>query len=110
MRKRCKECGKRVPQRNNQVNFACQVLGYCRRCYEERFPGRPMWNLPPLRTGRGEALLSYDDRRRLTVGTLTSEEMDSALSQEEELDELIRRQDFYDDWIDYREYWLGKGR
>ncbi len=29
------ECGKRVPQRNNQVNFACQRLGLCRSCYEQ---------------------------------------------------------------------------
>ena len=108
--KRCKECGKRVTQKTDPVGLACQVMGYCRKCYEERFPERPMWNLPPLRTGRGEALLSYDDRRRLEQGTLTSEEMAAALSRQEELDELIRKQDFYDDWIDYLEYWLGKGR
>jgi hypothetical protein len=67
-----------------------------------------MWDLPPLRMGR-EALLSYDDRRRLTQGGMTSEEMASALSRQEELDELIRRQDFYDEWRDYREHWLNGG-
>jgi len=114
MRKRCKACGKRVPQRNNQVNFACQVLGYCRRCYEERFPERPLWNLPPLRWG-SEAVLSYDDRRRLTG--MTREEMDSVLSRQEELDELIRQLDFYDQWQEYLAHWqnacpppLGFGR
>jgi hypothetical protein len=60
-----------------------------------------MWDLPPLRTGSGEALLSYDDRRRLTQGGMTGEEIASALSQEEELDELIRQQDFYDQWLEY---------
>ena len=108
MRNRCKVCGKRVPQRNNQVNFACQVLGYCRRCYQERFPERPMWNLPPLRCG-SEALLSYDDRRRLARGGMTSEEMASALSREEQLEELIRQRDFYDQWIDYLAHWQERG-
>lgn len=32
---KCKECGKRVPQRNNQVSFACQRQGLCRSCYEQ---------------------------------------------------------------------------
>lgn len=98
--KRCKECGKSlpakkgatvrqagVPQRNNparttvrsggQVNFACQMLNLCRRCYRERFPRRPMWNLPPLRQG-SERLLSWDERRHLEAAgfnmTLWSED------------------------------------
>ena len=62
--RKCKECGKRIPQRNNQVNFACQALGYCRRCYLERFPKRPMWDLPPLRQG-SERLLSWSDSREM---------------------------------------------
>ena len=98
----CKLCGKRVPQRNNQVNFACQRLNLCLTHYRERFPERPMWDLPPLRMGR-EALLSYDDRRNLTHGRMTSDEMSSALSRQEALDELIRQQDFYNEWIEYLE-------
>lgn len=103
--KRCKGCGKRVTRKTDQVGLVCQVLGYCRRCYEERFPERPRSDLPALRTGSGEALLSYDDRRRLTQSPMTSEEMASTLSREEELQELIRQQDFYDEWIDYLEHW-----
>lgn len=59
--KGCKECGKRLPQRNNQVNFACQALGYCRYCYRMYFPVR-RWK---RRTeGRKELKLplSRDDR------------------------------------------------
>lgn len=94
-----------MPKKNDKVGLVCQVLGYCRRCYEERFPERPMRDLPPLRTASGEALLSYDGRRRLTQSPMTSEEMASALSREEALEELIRQQDFYDEWIDYLEHW-----
>jgi hypothetical protein len=34
MENRCTECGKRIPQRNDQVNLACQKAGLCRSCYE----------------------------------------------------------------------------
>lgn len=105
MRRRCRECGKRVTQKTDPVGLVCQVLGYCRRCYHERFPQRPTGHSAPLSMANGEALLSYDDRRRLTRGAMTSEEEASALSREEELQELIRQQDFYDEWIDYLEYW-----
>lgn len=33
MKNRCKECSKRVPVRNKQVNFACQREGLCLTCY-----------------------------------------------------------------------------
>ncbi len=31
--KTCRLCGKRLPVRNNQVNFACQRMQLCRSCY-----------------------------------------------------------------------------
>ncbi|MBI4712967.1 MAG: hypothetical protein HY762_06685 [Planctomycetes bacterium] len=33
----CRQCGRRIPRRNKQVNFACQSEGLCRRCYEAPF-------------------------------------------------------------------------
>lgn len=38
MKNRCKECSKRVPVRNKQVNFACQREGLCLTCYENAPP------------------------------------------------------------------------
>jgi len=72
---RCKKCGKRIPQRNNQVNFACQRLGLCRGCY-----------LDLVRWLRVEAQ---------AIG----------LSREEALEEFRRRQEFDDQWQEYLEHW-----
>ncbi|MEW6027164.1 MAG: hypothetical protein AB1599_07715 [Planctomycetota bacterium] len=33
--KGCKKCGKRIPVRNKQANFACQRECLCRECYEQ---------------------------------------------------------------------------
>lgn len=33
----CQLCGKRLPARNKQVNFACRSAGLCRSCYEAPF-------------------------------------------------------------------------
>jgi len=103
-----KECQRMIPTGRSITSFACQRLGLCRRHYHERFPERPMWDLPALRRGR-EGLLSYDDRRSLGRDAVTREEMDSALSHEEELEELIRQQDFYDQWIEYLAHWSEGG-
>jgi len=33
----CQVCGKRLPARNNQVNFDCQREGLCLECYEQSY-------------------------------------------------------------------------
>jgi len=61
----CKECRRRkLPKGTTLITMAARALGYCRRCYREFYPKRPMWNLPACRQG-SRRLLSYRQRIRL---------------------------------------------
>jgi hypothetical protein len=68
----CRECGKRIPQRNNQVGFACRMHRLCRSCYEAKFAPQGKPGNAPVAVWPAKTLYDGDEYKRNPIRDTTA--------------------------------------
>jgi hypothetical protein len=85
--RKCTECGKPVASGNTMVSYAARKMGYCKRCYLDFYPKRPMWKLPAARHG-SQKVFTPSERKYIER------------SQFEYMEIFLWEPEFYYEWLD----------